>query len=106
METRQPENFPSIGEVHRRNEFGSISATNGVISLNFGSYSKTPENVDKLFTGYIEDDKKTWIIYLGRDGKPALYYPDRNKDGSVIGEGINVKYYGDRDRIIEAVKHG
>lgn len=98
METREANNFPDVGEVHRRNESRSVSATNGVISLSFGSYAKTPANVDKLFTGYIEDDAKTWIIYLGQDGKPALYYPDRNKDGSVIGEGINVKFYELRDK--------
>lgn len=46
------------------------------------------ESVSKEFSGWIEPEDKSWIIWLNADGKPTVYYPERDEDGGVIGEGI------------------
>jgi len=40
------------------------------------------------WTGYIQPKDRSWIIFLGKDGKPALYYENREESGAVIGEPI------------------
>lgn len=37
------------------------------------------------FSGWVEDHDETWIIFLGEDGKPALYWSERDEKGGVIG---------------------
>lgn len=34
------------------------------------------------------DDGRRWIMYLGKDGAPEVYWPERDEDGSVVGEGL------------------
>ncbi len=38
------------------------------------------------YDGYIEPDDRSWIIYLDITGKPALYWPERDETGAVVGE--------------------
>lgn len=57
-------------------------------NLTIGRYDH--ESITKDFAGYIEPADKSWIIYLDADGKPALYWPERDADGGVIGEPVEL----------------
>lgn len=48
------------------------------------------ESVTKEFAGYIEPDDRSWIIWLDANGKPALYYSERDASGGVTGLGIRL----------------
>jgi len=48
------------------------------------------ESITKTYAGWIEPGDKAWIIYLDADGRPALYYPEREPNGAVIGDGIRL----------------
>lgn len=46
------------------------------------------------YAGLIEgetDDGRKWIMYLGLDGTPELFWPNRDEDGGVTGDGFNLK---------------
>lgn len=55
-------------------------------NLTIGRYDD--KSITKDWAGWIEPANAAWIIYLGPDGRPALYYPQREPDGAVIGDGI------------------
>lgn len=55
-------------------------------TLTIGRYEH--ESITRDYAGYIEPADKAWIIYLDADGKPAVYYPEREASGAVIGDGI------------------
>lgn len=57
-------------------------------NLTIGRYDH--ESITKHFAGYIEPADKSWIIYLDADGKPALYWPERDADGGVVGEPVEL----------------
>lgn len=57
-------------------------------SITIGRYDH--ESVTKDFAGWVEPADKSWIIFLDADGKPAVYYAERDAEGGVIGEGINL----------------
>jgi len=40
------------------------------------------------YSGWIEPDDKSWIIFLDGDGKPLVYYAEREPDGAVVGDGV------------------
>lgn len=45
------------------------------------------------YTGLIEgvgDDGVGWIIFLGADGRPALYYRERAESGAVVGDPVSL----------------
>lgn len=58
--------------------------------IKYGRYSQTrlPEGYE--FTGWIEDAARSWIIFLGPHGAPALYWPRRDREGGVIGAPIKL----------------
>lgn len=39
------------------------------------------------YQGYIEPEDKSWILYIGVDGKP-LFFPQRAPAGRVLCEGL------------------
>jgi hypothetical protein len=55
-------------------------------NITIGRYDH--ESITKDWAGWFEPADKSWIIYTDTDGKPALYYPEREPSGAVIGEGI------------------
>ena len=57
-------------------------------NLKIGRYSH--ESVSSEYAGYIEPDDKSWIIWLGADGKPALYFAEREPGGAVVGLGVHL----------------
>ena len=57
-------------------------------NLTIGRYDH--ESITEHFAGYIEPADKSWIIYLDADGKPALYWPERDADGGVVGEPVEL----------------
>lgn len=57
-------------------------------NLTIGRYDH--ESIRKDWAGYIEPADKSWIIYLHADGKPALYWPERDADGGVVGEPVEL----------------
>lgn len=57
-------------------------------TLTIGRYEH--ESITKDYTGYIEPANKSWIIYLDADGKPSVYYPEREPSGAVIGDGVRL----------------
>lgn len=48
------------------------------------------ESITKDWAGWFEPADKSWIIYTDSEGKPAIYYPEREPSGAVIGEGIRL----------------
>ena len=36
----------------------------------------------------------TWIVFLDGLGRPAVFFPRRDSDGGVIGDGINLQQKG------------
>lgn len=42
------------------------------------------------WSGWIEDDKATWILFLDEDGHPALFWPERDELGGVLGAPIEL----------------
>lgn len=50
-----------------------------------GSY-RNPQAVGN-WAGWIEDKDKTWILFYDAEGK-ALFYPKRDSNGGVLGEGL------------------
>ena len=61
-------------------------------NIKIGRYAH--ESVTEHFSGWIEPDDRSWIIYLGPTGKPACYFPERDESGGVVGEAIS--FDGDR----------
>ena len=57
-------------------------------NLTIGRYDD--ESITKDWAGWIEPGDKAWIIYLDADGNPALYYPQRDTTGAVIGDPIQI----------------
>jgi len=57
-------------------------------NLTIGRYDH--ESITKTWAGWIEPADKSWIIYTDTDGKPSLYYPQRESSGAVIGDGIQL----------------
>lgn len=46
------------------------------------------------------DDGRRWIMYLGKDGAPEVYWPERDEDGGVVGPGVGMLRSIDRARLI------
>lgn len=46
--------------------------------------------VSEDYAGIIEPRDRSWIIYLDNDGKPALYWPQRDERGAVIGNPVRL----------------
>lgn len=42
------------------------------------------------FSGWIEDEGRTWIIFLDASGKPALYWRYRDELGGTVGEPVRL----------------
>lgn len=42
------------------------------------------------WSGYIEDGDMSWILFLNDDGKPALYWGERDEGGGVVGEPVEL----------------
>jgi hypothetical protein len=41
--------------------------------------------------GWIEPEDKSWVLFLGKTGRPAYYYPQgRDETGEPVGTGITV----------------
>ena len=57
-------------------------------SITIGRYDH--ESITKDWAGWIEPANAAWIIYLDTDGRPNLYYPEREPNGAVIGDGIQL----------------
>ena len=46
------------------------------------------------YSGWIEgvtDDDKSWILYIDKQGRPEIFWPERDEDGGVIGRGIGLQ---------------
>lgn len=48
-------------------------------------------SITKDYAGWIEPADRSWIIYTDADGKPALYYSQRDLDGGVMGEPVDLR---------------
>lgn len=57
-------------------------------NIKIGRYDHPSITVD--YAGWIEPDDKSWIIFLGADGKPAVYYDQRDEHGGVVGIGYRL----------------
>jgi hypothetical protein len=42
------------------------------------------------YSGYIEPDDASWIIFLDSDGNPDVYFAQRDETGAVVGPGIDL----------------
>lgn len=57
-------------------------------TITIGRYDH--ESITQDYAGYIEPADRSWIIYLDADGKPSVYYPERENNGAVVGDGITL----------------
>ena len=57
-------------------------------SITIGRYDH--ESITKDYAGWVEPADRSWIIYLDSEGKPAVYYAERETSGAVIDEGITL----------------
>lgn len=55
-------------------------------NITIGRYDDT--SITDHWAGYIEPGDKSWIIFLDAEGRPAVYYPKREKSGAVVGEAV------------------
>lgn len=69
------------------------------LKLKVGAYGEEtrsigPDGVAKplshSFAGYIEDESASWIVFLDGLGRPAVYWPNRDADGGVVGDPIDL----------------
>jgi hypothetical protein len=59
----------------------------------------------RVFTGWIEPADRSWIVYLGQDGVPALYWGEREESGAVVGDPVvldNVTSHENERLIVDA----
>ncbi|MCX8559749.1 hypothetical protein OS122_02400 [Mycolicibacterium mucogenicum] len=71
-------------------------------NITIGRYGKIPADVPRqagvtpvqdLFDGWIEgvrDDGTTWIMWLDAHGSPTAFYAERDEDGGVASEPVNL----------------
>src|SRR5690348_12883465 len=60
------------------------------------------ETLRDEYPGWIEGhrhDGTGWILWLGADGAPTVYFPHRDESGAVVGGGIDLT---DRPEIVGA----
>lgn len=57
-------------------------------NIKIGRYAHP--SISDEWSGWGEPEDRSWIIWLNADGKPALYYPERDSGGGVIGEGYRI----------------
>lgn len=55
-------------------------------NITIGRYDH--DSITNDFAGWLEPADKSWIIYTDANGKPTVYYPEREPSGAVIGDGI------------------
>lgn len=56
-------------------------------------------NPDWQYAGLLEgetDDGGSWIMWLDASGRPEVFWPNREEDGSVVGDGIPLTREGRR----------
>lgn len=58
--------------------------------LRYGRYDEHRVPTHNRFAGWVEDHARSWIIFLGEHGAPALYWPRRDRDGGVIGAPVEL----------------
>ena len=58
-------------------------------NITIGRYDH--ESITKDFAGLVEPADKSWIIYTDAGGKPKLYWSERDANGGVIGEPIDLQ---------------
>lgn len=42
------------------------------------------------WSGYIEDGAESWILFLDEAGRPKLFWDERDENGGVIGDPIEL----------------
>lgn len=47
-------------------------------------------DVNEDYAGLIEPSDRSWIIYLDSEGKPALYWSERDEHGAVVGDPVHL----------------
>lgn len=82
IEIRPVLNQEALNEIVRQIE-GAVADAQPAIRI--GRYEEGHE-----YAGWVEDREESWIIFLGRDGKPALYWRDREDSGAVMGEPVDL----------------
>jgi hypothetical protein len=70
-------------------------------NIKIGRYAH--ESITHEWSGWIEPDDGSWIIFTDADGKPALYFPERESSGAVIGEGIPMQMAAFEYALVETV---
>lgn len=62
-----------------------------------GCSQTLPDGIERPLTetwaGWVEgeaNDGSSWIVYLDAAGRPALYWPQREESGAVVGEPVRL----------------
>lgn len=69
-------------------------------NITIGRYDGCTEHSDAgdrpltdTWAGWVEGEDsagKSWIVYLDGSGRPALYWPQREESGAVVGEPVKL----------------
>lgn len=62
-------------------------------------------SITNEWSGWIEPEDRSWIIWLDTEGKPALYYAERSATGGVLGDGMWIREFVE-PVTVEEVKTG
>ena len=55
-------------------------------NITIGRYGH--ESITKDYAGWIEPADQSWIIFLDADGRPSVYYAERDSSGGVTSEPV------------------
>lgn len=69
-------------------------------NITIGRYDGATQHTDSgekpltdTWAGWVEgedSDGKSWIVYLDGSGRPALYWPEREESGAVVGDPVKL----------------
>jgi len=57
-------------------------------NIKIGRYAVV--ETDGEWTGFVEPEDRSWIIFLNHEGKPGLYWSQRDPDGGVVGDPLTL----------------
>lgn len=52
-----------------------------------------PVPLNAVYAGLIEgetDNGQSWVMWLDKNGRPEVFWPNRNEDGSVVGPPVQL----------------
>lgn len=57
-------------------------------------FAGTQISGEQAYAGWIEgltDDDQSWILFIDQQGRPEIFWPNRDDEGGVVGTGIGLQ---------------